>query len=129
MTSRLSVVGNLVRDPELKFTNGGKAVCKATIADNYQPRQGEAQVTYIDVVLWEGMAENFAEFRKGQRVFAEGRLKQNNWETDSGEKRSKLELVADNAGAECRFDIVSVVKKSTDAPRGGGGVPDDEDPF
>lgn len=129
MTSRLFVVGNLVRDPEMKFTNSGKAVTKCTIADNYQPRQGDAQVTYVDVVLWEGMAENFAEcFRKGQRVFAEGLLKQSTWETDAGEKRSRLELIADSAGADCRFDLVRVDRKSTDAPRAAAST-DDEDPF
>ena len=125
--SRLFVVGNLVRDPEMKFTNSGKAVTKCTIAENYKPREGAEQVTFVDVVLWDGLGENFNQFKKGQRVFAEGRLKQSNWETDAGDKRSRLELIADNAGADCRYDLVRVEKKSTDAPK--NAIDDTDEPW
>jgi len=103
--ARMTVTGNLVKDCELRFTNSGKAVCEITIADNYKPnKEAEDQVTFLDVTLWGTLAENFAEScHKGNRVFAEGRMQQQNWETDDGQKRSKIKLIADSAGPDLRF--------------------------
>lgn len=107
--ARISLVGNLTKNPELTFTNKGTALCKATVADNYKSnREAEPEVSFIDVTLWGTLAENFANtFAKGSRVFVEGRLKQESWETD-GQKRSKLVVIADNAGAELRFSTASL---------------------
>ena len=123
--ARLFIVGNLVRDPELKQVSTG-AILKVTIAENYKPRQDAAeQVTYVDVTIWGDLAEHFAaSCHKGQRVFAEGRLKQDNWEDDNGNKRSKLTLNADNAGIDLRFDVASATKPRESSPTQGP-----EDPF
>ncbi len=116
---RMNVTGNLVRDPEIKFTNSGKAVCEITIADNYKPnKEAEDQVSYVDVTLWGTLAENFANsMKKGQRVFAEGRVQQQNWEKDEV-KHSKLKLIADSAGPDLRFQTANVtnVGKRESAP-------------
>ena len=107
--SRMTVVGNLVRDPELSFTNKGTALCKATVADSYRAnRDAEEETAFVEVTLWGALAENFAELHKGNRVFVEGRLRQHNWETDEGQKRSKFELVAENAGPDLRFTKVTL---------------------
>lgn len=119
--------GNLTRDPELTFTNSGRAVCKITIADNYKPnKDAEDQVTFLDVTLWDQLAENFAaSCVKGQRVFAAGRIKQEDWETDNGEKRSKLKMTADTAGPDLRWQT-AIVSKSQ--PKAAKSDPND-DPF
>jgi len=125
---RMTITGNLVHDPSLKFTNSGKAVCEVTIASNYKSnKDAEDEVSYIDVVLWQSLAENFANsMHKGQRVFAEGRVQQSNWETDDGQKRSKLKVIADSAGPDLRFHTATVVKaeKHTAKP-----ASDDDFPF
>lgn len=107
--SRMTVVGNLTRDPELSFTNKGTALCKATVADSYRAnKDADEEVSFIDVTLWGTLAENFADLKKGNRVFVEGRIRQENWETDDGQKRSKLKLVAESAGPDLRFTKVTL---------------------
>ena len=123
---RAMVTGNLVRDPELKFTNSGKAVCGVSIADNYKSaKDAEPEVTFIDVVVWGTLAENVAgSLKKGQRVFCEGRVKERKWETQEGQKRTKLELIADVMGPDLRWQSVIVDKaKAPSKPEF------DEDPF
>lgn len=107
---KITVVGNMVNDPVLRFTNSGMAVCDFTVADNYKSnKDAEDQVSFIEVTLWGTLAENFSEsLHKGQRVIVEGRLQQQNWETDDGQKRSKLKLIADGAGPDLRFQKASV---------------------
>lgn len=107
--SRMTVVGNLTRDPELSFTNKGTPLCKATVADSWRAnKDADEEVSFIDVTLWGTLAENFADLRKGNRVFVEGRIRQENWETDDGQKRSKLKLVAESAGPDLRFTKVTL---------------------
>ena len=107
--ARMTITGNLVRDPELKFTTNGKAVCEVTIADNYKAnKDAEGQVSFVDVTLWGTLAENFSNsMKKGQRVFAEGRVQQQSWEKDEV-KHTKLKVVADSAGPDLRFNVVTV---------------------
>ncbi len=129
---RAVVVGNVTRDPELKFVNSGKAVCSFTVADSYRPRKdAEEQVVFVDCVLWEKLGENFANsVKKGQRVFVEGRMQQRNWETDEGQKRSKMELVGEFAGPDLRWQTAEV--HHVVAPKADGFVPKggfSDDPF
>lgn len=97
--NRVLLIGNLTRDPELRYTPGGAAVCEFAIAINrsYTSKTGEKkdEVAYIDIVAWARQAEICAEYlKKGRSVFVEGRLTQDRWEQD-GQKRSRVRVTAD----------------------------------
>ncbi len=97
----VTVVGNITRDPELRFTPSGQAVASFGLAVNrrWQNRSNnewEEQTSFFDVKCWAQMAENVSEsLSRGSRVVVSGRLEQRSWETDQGDKRSKVEIVAD----------------------------------
>ena len=100
----VTVVGNVTRDPELRFTPGGAPVCNFGVAWNMKSKNGEENVSFFDVTCWRDLAENVAEsVTKGMRVVIYGRLDQRSWESQEGERRSKVELVADEVagGAVC----------------------------
>ena len=109
------MTGNLTRDPEIKILPSGKVVCGFTVADSYKPnRDAEETTTFIDVVLWGTLAENFANtVKRGQRVIVEGRINQRSWETKDGEKRTKLELIGESAGPDLRWQAGSVTKAAS----------------
>ncbi|MDC0935382.1 single-stranded DNA-binding protein [Pirellulales bacterium] len=96
--NRVILLGNLTRDPELRFTAGRKAVSDVGLAVNDRIKKDGAWVeetTFVDVTLWGRMAEVANEFlTKGSPVLIEGRLKYETWEKD-GQKRSKLKVVCD----------------------------------
>ncbi|HXG53360.1 MAG TPA: single-stranded DNA-binding protein [candidate division Zixibacteria bacterium] len=107
--NKVILLGNLTRDPELRYTPAGAAVCEFSLAVPHRYRVHEElkeDVCYIDVVAMGRVAENSKSFlRKGSRVLVDGRLNQRRWETPDGKKRSKHEIVAntvqflDGAGA------------------------------
>jgi single-strand DNA-binding protein len=92
------LMGNLTRDPELKFTTNGTGLCKFGLAVNRKYKAGDEwkeDVCFVDITVWGKQGENCAEYlSKGRPVFLQGRLQLNQWETDDGQKRSKLEVVA-----------------------------------
>ena len=97
--NQVILMGNLTKDPELRYIPSGAAVCNFGLAVNkkYTDSQGGKQedVTFIDIVCWNKLAEACAEYlHKGSPAFVEGRLKQNSWETEDGQKRYKHEIVA-----------------------------------
>ena len=101
MTSlnRVLLAGNLTREPDLRRTSNGNAVCDMRLAinDAYVNRSGERVETtcFTDVVAWAGQAESCGKFlAKGSPILVEGHLKTEEWETDAGEKRSKLRVYA-----------------------------------
>ena len=99
--SKVLIIGNLTRDPELRYIPSGAAVATFTVAVNrvYKDQAGEKkeQVSFIRVVVWGRRAEVCGEFlSKGSPVFVEGRLQSREWETQEGQKRSTVEVVADN---------------------------------
>ncbi|MBI3098253.1 MAG: single-stranded DNA-binding protein [Planctomycetes bacterium] len=99
--NKVLLIGNLTRDPELRYTQGGAAVCKFSLAVNrsYTGKDGEKkeEVCFIDVDVWQKLAELCAEYlKKGNPAFVEGRLKQDSWEGKDGTKRTKILVVADN---------------------------------
>jgi single-strand DNA-binding protein len=112
----ITVIGNVTRDPELRFTGSGTGLCSFGIAvsrrwQNKQTQDWEEETTFLDVTVWQQMGENFAEsISKGDRVFVTGRLDQDNWETDAGEKRSKLKITADDVGPSLRYATAQVVR-------------------
>ena len=100
--NKVMLIGNLTRDPEVRYTPKGSAVCDMAIAVNrrYLTESGERQeeVTYLDIVLWGKTAELAGQYlAKGRSVFVEGRLQMDTWEDKAtGQKRSKIKIVAEN---------------------------------
>jgi len=99
--NKVILLGNLTRDPEVRYTPKGSAVCDLGIAINrsYTLDSGEKreEVTYVDVVLWSRLAEIAGEYlKKGRPVFIEGRLQLDTWDDkQSGQKRSKLRVIGE----------------------------------
>lgn len=93
------LLGNLTRDPELRYTPQGTAVCDLSIALNYVRGRGEDkkdEVSFIDVTVWNKQAETAAEYlKKGRAVVIEGRLVQERWESQDGKKMSKVRVVGE----------------------------------
>ena len=95
------LMGNLTRDPELRFTQNGASVCNFDIAvnRNYTTQGGEKrdEVLYMAVVVWGKQGETCSQhLKKGRSVIIDGHLQQRSWETPEGQKRSKIELVAEH---------------------------------
>ena len=108
----VTVAGNLTRDPEIRYTREGQATTSLSVAvnrrwQNQQTKEWEESVSFLDVVCWRDLAENVAlSLTKGSRVLVSGRLEQRSWETDGGERRSKVEIVADDVAASLRFATI-----------------------
>jgi single-strand DNA-binding protein len=97
-----TIIGRLTRDPEIRFTNSGKAVCNFSIAVN-KKKGDEDYVSFFDCTAWGTQAEGvFASLHKGDRAVVNGSLAQERWEKD-GQKFSKIVLTADNVGPDLRF--------------------------
>jgi single-strand DNA-binding protein len=115
----ITVVGNVTRDPELRFTPAGAAVANFGVAWNLKRQDGEDQVSFFDVTCWRQLAENVAEsLTKGMRVVVYGRLEQRSWQTQDGEKRSKVEIIADEVAPSLKWATAEITRNDT---RGGGG--------
>ncbi len=129
--NKVILIGNLTRDPEIKFTPKGSAVCDMGLAVNrrWTTDSGEKQdeVTFLDIVLWGKTAELAGQYlKKGRSVCIEGRLQMDSWEDKtSGQKRSKIKIVGENL-------IFLDSKPGGGGPRGGdeegGGGGDDYRP-
>lgn len=120
----ITVVGNLTADPELRFTPSGAAVANFTVAST--PRQFDRQsnewkdgdTLFMRCSIWREAAENVAEsLVKGTRVIVQGRLVQRSYETREGEKRTVVELQADEVAPSLRYATAKVTRSQ----RGGGG--------
>ena len=123
----ITVVGNITRDPELRFTGSGQAKTNFGLAvnrrwQNKQTNEWEEQVSFFNVVAWGEMGENASEsLQKGSRVIVTGRLDQRSWETEDNEKRSVGEIVADEIGPSLRWATAQVTKTERKGPNDGGG--------
>lgn len=98
--NRVLLIGNLTRDPELRYLQSGTAVCEFGLAINrtWNAQNGERkeEVCFVDIVVWAKQAETCAEYlKKGRQAFIEGRLEFDQWQTPEGQKRSKLKVVAE----------------------------------
>lgn len=147
--NKVILLGNLTRDPEIRYTPKGSAVCDLGIAVNrqYTLENGERreEVTYVDVVLWARLAEIAAEYlKKGRPVFIEGRLQLDTWDDkQSGQKRSKLRVIGETmqmlgspraaAGSSDAGDDDRPARATTPPPKAAAAAPaapdDDEIPF
>lgn len=99
--NKVFLIGNLTRDPELRYIPSGSAVATFTLAINrvYNTQSGEKkeQTSFIRIVVWGRRAEVCGEYlSKGSPLFVEGRLQSRDWQTQDGQKRSTVEVVADN---------------------------------
>jgi single-strand DNA-binding protein len=122
----VTIVGNLTRDPELRFTTGGKGIASFGLAVNRRYQQnGEWQekVSFFNVSAWDQLGENAAaSLTKGSRVIVTGRLEQREYETQQGEKRNVVEIVADEIGPSLRWATATVERtQRTNADGGQGG--------
>ncbi len=136
MSNNVTLIGNLVDDPELRFTPSGVAMAKVAMAVNrsWKGKDGEWQeeTSFFRGTVWREQAESVAEsLQKGTRVIVSGRLEQRRWETDQGESRSVVEIQIDEIGPSLRWATASVNKtqrgdfggNSNSNSGGGGDIP------
>lgn len=129
MNNTVTVIGNVTRDPELRFTPNGAAVANFGLAwnkrfQNKQTNEWEDQPSYFDITCWATLAENVAEsVTKGTRVVVTGHLEQRSWESKEGERRSKVEIVADDVSPSLRWASAQITRneRSGGGDFGGGG--------
>jgi single-strand DNA-binding protein len=129
----ITVVGNLVNDPELRFTQSGAAVANFTVASTPRHFDKQAQewkdgdALFMRCNIWRQPAENVAEcLTRGARVIVTGRLRQRSFETREGEKRTVMELEVDEVGPSLKFATATVNKANRS---GGGGSAPADDPW
>ena len=122
--TQITIIGNLVEDPNLRFTPSGQAVASFRVASTprYMDRQTnewkDGDSLFLTCNVWRQAAENVAEsLQRGMRVIVQGRLKQRSYETKEGEKRTVYEVEVDEVGPSLRNATAKVVKTQ----RGGGG--------
>ena len=117
--NKVFLIGNLTRDPELRYIPSGSAVTTFTVAANrvyIQQGEKKEEVSYIKVVVWAKMAETCGEYlSKGSPVFVEGRIQSRSWETPQGEKRSAVEVIAER---------VQFLGKAKGSKQEGGAAPE-----
>lgn len=122
----VTIVGNLVDDPELRFTRNGQAMARLRLAhsrrwQNRQSGQWEEESHFFTITAWRDLAENAAaSLKKGMRIVVTGTLRQRSWETDAGEKRSVVEIQADELGPSLRWATAEVEKVRREGASGGG---------
>ena len=139
MDNTVTVIGNLSRDPELRYTPSGSAVTNFGIAVNRRWKdrttdEMKEEVSFFDVTTWSELAENVAEtLTKGNRVIVTGRLMQQSWETPDGDKRSAVKIIADDVGPSMRWATAEVVRNERSGPAAPApnkpGASYDEEPF
>lgn len=115
MSSNVTLIGNLVDDPELRFTPSGVALAKIRLAVNrrWRGQDGEWQenTSFFTGTIWREQAEQAAEsLQKGARVIVAGRLEQRSWETEQGDRRSVVEVQVDEIGPSLRWATATVNK-------------------
>jgi single-strand DNA-binding protein len=155
--NRVVITGNLTRDPELRSTSGGTPVCSLRIASNTRRKDASGnwvdKPNYFDVTVWGAQGENCAQYlQKGRPVAIDGRLEWREWETQEGQKRQNVEIIADSvqflgsrdAGGDnggrftpqsdvpadtADFQAAPAATGSATGGGGGGAAPDDDIPF
>lgn len=135
MGNTTTLSGNLTRDPEIRYTRDGQATATFGLAVNrrWQVRgtdDWEESTSFFDVVCWRDLAENVAlSLVKGSRVIVSGRLEQRSWETEDGERRSRVEVSAEDVGPSLRFATAEITRAERRTPQPsdrGSDLSDDE---
>jgi single-strand DNA-binding protein len=119
--NKMMIIGNLGADPELRYTPSGKAVTNLRVAVNHNFRgadgEWQKETQWFNVEVWDQAAERAAEqLRKGNKVYAEGRLRTREWEGQDGQKRTSVEIRADR--------VLSLERREPGEGFGGGGMTD-----
>src|SRR6184192_4052299 len=116
--NQVVIVGNLTRDPELRYTPNGAALVKFGVAvsrrakDNATGQWKDVETNFFNVTAWRTLAENVAEtLTQGSRVVVVGRLRTNQWETQEGEKRSTIEIEAEEVGPSLKWATAKIEKQ------------------
>ena len=126
-TNSITISGNMTRDPEMRYTPSGVSKVSFGVAvnrswRNQQTQEWDEQTSFFNVVAWRQLAENVgASLAKGSRVVVSGRLEQRSWETEQGEKRSVVEIVADDVAPSLLFATAEVHRIERSGPGEGGG--------
>ena len=141
--NQVVIVGNLTRDPELRYTPNGAALVKFGVAvsrrakDDATGQWKDVETNFFNVTAWRTLAENVAEtLTQGSRVVVVGRLRTNQWETQEGEKRSTIEIEAEEVGPSLKWATAKLEKQGGGFGRGdwqsavsvGAGGPQEETP-
>ncbi len=125
--NNVTITGNAGREPELRFTPSGQAVANFGVAVsrrwmNRQTNEWDESTSWIDVTCWGQLAENVAEsVGRGTRVTVAGRLDQRSWESDNGDKRSKVEIVADDVAISLKWATATAQRNERGDGGGSGG--------
>jgi single-strand DNA-binding protein len=126
--TQITIVGNLVGDPELRYTQTGQAVATFRVAstprfrDNTTGEWKDGDSLFLSCNVWRQAAENVAEsLQRGTRVIVSGRLRQRSYETREGEKRTVYEIEVDDVGPSLRNASAKVTKSSRSGGGYGGG--------
>src|SRR5687767_14685985 len=124
----ITIVGNLTNDPELRFTPSGAAVASFTVASTpraFDRQSGEwkdGETLFMRCSVWRQAAEHVAEsLQRGMRVVVQGRLKSRSYETREGEKRTVIEMEADEVGPSLKYATAKVSKTTRSSGGDGGG--------
>ena len=132
----ITLVGNLVEDPELRFTPSGAAVANFRVAstprtfDRQNNEWKDGETLFLSCAVWRQAAENVAEsLQRGMRVIISGRLKSRSYETREGEKRTVFEIDVDEVGPSLKTATAKVTKTTRSGGGGYGSGPSDNDPW
>lgn len=135
--NNVHIVGNVTRDPELRHAQSGMAIANIGIAWNKRKRDGEDEVSYFNITAFDSLANNIAEsITKGMRVSVSGTLQQRSWEDKEGNKRSSVEIVADEVSPSMRWASARVERNPREGSAPVKNAPDhapayneNEEPF
>jgi single-strand DNA-binding protein len=126
--TQITIVGNLTRDPELRYTPTGQAVANFAVAstprylDKNTNEWKDGDALFLNCSIWRQAAENVAEsLQRGMRVIVTGRLRQRSYETKEGEKRTVIEVEVDEVGPSLRYASAKVTKSGRSGGSGGFG--------
>ena len=128
------IAGNLVEDPEVRFTLNGAAVANLRVAVTARVKDcdtwKDGDTSFYRVSVWRQLAEHAGDsLSKGDRVMVVGRLQQRSWETPEGDKRSVVEIPADEIGPSLRWATTKVERARGNGQARSGGQFEDEPPF
>jgi len=122
----VTIIGNVTRDPELRYTPNETPVCEFGLAWNLRKQNGEDEAMFFNVTCWRSLAHNVHEsIDKGARVIVTGRMNWRSWETEAGEKRTVVDIQAEEVGPSLQWATAEVTRaefssESGKADAGGG---------
>jgi single-strand DNA-binding protein len=127
--NKVMIIGNLGKDPEMRYTADGKALTSFSVASSrsYSGSDGERkeETEWFSVVTWQKLAEQCSQFlQKGRKVYVEGRLQTRSWDTPEGEKRYRTEVIAEKVVFLDRGQGMPTDAHDTPLPDERGGGPD-----